>query len=172
MSQYCTLIHPAASDPSLLEFQKESINSLPSLLAIGTLGSDEFTKDEQRIDSSENKSFLQNLIDVIPEEQDLTQLSPKTNGDGSQIVVLQNDIDPKLCNEPNDEDNDTDMLLNKKQLTLNRTKHMLSENCNLIKQKSISFIVKNMFICRSGFTPAPKLTNPVPESKMEKVFIT
>ncbi|XP_074588656.1 protein NEGATIVE GRAVITROPIC RESPONSE OF ROOTS-like [Curcuma longa] len=165
------LIHPAASDPSLLEFHQEFIDSLPPVLTIGTLGSEDFTQDDQRIDSFKNKSFLQNLIYVTPEEeiqlQDLTQLSPKTNGDGSQTVVQQNDIDPKLYNTPNDEDNDTHMLPNK--FTLNRTKHMLLEN-NLIKQKSISFIIKNMFICRSGFTLASKLTDPVPESKMERFY--
>ncbi|XP_042474503.1 protein NEGATIVE GRAVITROPIC RESPONSE OF ROOTS-like isoform X1 [Zingiber officinale] len=160
-------------NPSQQEFDREFINSLPSLLTIGTLGSDEFTQDDQRIDSFKNKSFLQNLIDVTAEEEvqlrDLTQLSSKTNGDGSQTVVLQNDIDPKLYNDLNDEDNDADMLPYKK-LTLNRTKHMLSENCNLIKQKPISLIVKNIFICRSGFTLASKLTDPVPESKMEKFY--
>ena len=38
-----------------------------------------------------------------------------------------------------------------------------------IGKKSISFLLKNMFVCRSGFAPAPSLRDTLQESRMEKV---
>jgi hypothetical protein len=38
-----------------------------------------------------------------------------------------------------------------------------------INKKSLSFLLKKMFICGGGFSPTPSLKNQVPESRMEKV---
>lgn len=35
--------------------------------------------------------------------------------------------------------------------------------------KSVSFLLKKMFVCSSGFAPTPSLRDTLPESRMEKV---
>lgn len=41
---------------------------------------------------------------------------------------------------------------------------------NVIAKKSLSFLLKKMFLCSSGFTPTPRpsLRDPLPESRLEK----
>lgn len=39
----------------------------------------------------------------------------------------------------------------------------------LIRKKSLSFLLKNIFLCRSGFPPWPSLRDPPPEPRIEKV---
>lgn len=35
--------------------------------------------------------------------------------------------------------------------------------------KSVTFLLKKMFVCSSGFAPTPNLRDTLPESRMEKV---
>ncbi|KAH7572035.1 hypothetical protein JRO89_XS04G0190600 [Xanthoceras sorbifolium] len=39
-----------------------------------------------------------------------------------------------------------------------------------ISKKTLSFLLKKMFVCRSGFPPAPSLRDPISESPMEKIL--
>ncbi|KAG8491423.1 hypothetical protein CXB51_014648 [Gossypium anomalum] len=60
-------------------------------------------------------------------------------------------------------------------LVQSRGKDMCSDNSKAaIGKKSLSFLLKKMFVCRSGFSPAPiSLRDPaVMESRMEKVLNT
>ncbi|XP_042507369.1 protein DEEPER ROOTING 1-like [Macadamia integrifolia] len=41
---------------------------------------------------------------------------------------------------------------------------------NAIKKRSVTFLLKKMFACTSGFAPAPSLRDPLPESRMEKLL--
>nr|GMC71065.1 uncharacterized protein LOC109187586 [Ipomoea batatas] len=41
-----------------------------------------------------------------------------------------------------------------------------------IGKKSVSFLVKKMFVCRSGFAPSPSLRDTFQESRMEKLLRT
>lgn len=45
----------------------------------------------------------------------------------------------------------------------------LDNTKNAIGKKSLSFLLKKVFVCRSGFSPAPGLRDPLSESRMEKV---
>ncbi|XP_043706916.1 protein DEEPER ROOTING 1-like [Telopea speciosissima] len=49
-----------------------------------------------------------------------------------------------------------------------------TNNANAIKKRSVTFLLKKMFACRSGFAPAPTFTpclrDPIPESRMEKLL--
>ncbi|CAN1827982.1 Protein DEEPER ROOTING 1 [Linum perenne] len=40
-----------------------------------------------------------------------------------------------------------------------------------IGKKSISFLLKKMFVCSSGFAPQPSMKDTLGESRMEKVFM-
>jgi hypothetical protein len=40
-----------------------------------------------------------------------------------------------------------------------------------IGKKSISFLLKKIFVCRSGFAPQPSLRDTLQESRMEKVCL-
>ncbi|OIW13530.1 hypothetical protein TanjilG_29271 [Lupinus angustifolius] len=41
-----------------------------------------------------------------------------------------------------------------------------------VGKKSLSFLLKKMFVCRSGFAPTPTLRDTLQESKMEKLLRT
>ncbi|KAL4180696.1 hypothetical protein AMTRI_Chr12g267120 [Amborella trichopoda] len=51
-------------------------------------------------------------------------------------------------------------------------KDVCVDNKSVICQRSISFLLKKMFVCRSGFAPVPSLRYPLPESRMEKLLRT
>lgn len=53
---------------------------------------------------------------------------------------------------------------------IGRCKEVCMENKKkAIGKRSISFLLKKMFVCRSGFVPAPSLRDTLQESRMEKV---
>ena len=41
---------------------------------------------------------------------------------------------------------------------------------NAIGKKSVSFLLKKMFVCANGFSSAPSLRDTLQESRMEKVL--
>lgn len=54
---------------------------------------------------------------------------------------------------------------------IGRCKEVCMENNKKeIGKKSISFLLKKVFVCRSGFAPAPSLRDTLQESRMEKVI--
>lgn len=55
-------------------------------------------------------------------------------------------------------------------IILSKAKDMLTNKSRTIKQKSLRFVLKKIFLGKSCSVPGPKLTNPMPESRMEKVF--
>ncbi|KAG8099380.1 hypothetical protein GUJ93_ZPchr0013g37638 [Zizania palustris] len=63
---------------------------------------------------------------------------------------------------------DTHILLSKARDLLVTTTN--TNNHGDINQKSFKFLLKNIFVCRGGFAPAPSLKDPV-ESRMDKLFI-
>ncbi|KAG6473607.1 hypothetical protein ZIOFF_067524 [Zingiber officinale] len=67
-------------------------------------------------------------------------------------------------------DNNGDISPSSKMILISKVKDMLLENPKALKKKSVSFIIKKMFVCSSGFAPAPSLRDPIPESRMEKML--
>lgn len=57
-------------------------------------------------------------------------------------------------------------------VVLSRGKDVCVENKNnaIIGKKPLSFLLKKMFVCTSGFSPASSLRDPIAESRMEKVI--
>ncbi|KAK8971358.1 hypothetical protein KSP40_PGU013910 [Platanthera guangdongensis] len=54
-------------------------------------------------------------------------------------------------------------------IILRKARDILANNPKAIKKKSISFLLKKMFVCRTGFSSVPSLRNQMPESRLEKL---
>jgi hypothetical protein len=54
-------------------------------------------------------------------------------------------------------------------IILSKAKDMLTNKSRRIKQKSLRFVLNKIFLGRGGSVSGPNLTNPMPESRMEKV---
>ncbi|KAF3326530.1 hypothetical protein FCM35_KLT08160 [Carex littledalei] len=55
-------------------------------------------------------------------------------------------------------------------IILSKAKDMLTNKSRTIKQKSLRFVLKKIFLGKGCSVPGPKLTNLMPESRMEKVL--
>ncbi|XVF86927.1 hypothetical protein PTKIN_Ptkin18bG0080100 [Pterospermum kingtungense] len=79
-------------------------------------------------------------------------------------------ISNALCSDSGDHrDEDIDRTIS---VILGRCKDICAENNKkkAIGKKSIAFLLKKMFVCRSGFSPAPSLRDTLQESRMEKLL--
>ncbi|GAB4838063.1 hypothetical protein Ancab_027593 [Ancistrocladus abbreviatus] len=75
------------------------------------------------------------------------------------------------CSDTNQEE--SDHLQNSISVIQNKGKDVcLNTTGNAIGKKSLSFLLKQMFVCRSGFAPAPSYKDPLAhsESRMEKLL--
>ncbi|KAE9598084.1 hypothetical protein Lalb_Chr15g0076781 [Lupinus albus] len=85
-------------------------------------------------------------------------------------------ISNALCSDNNsevdkeDENNNIEKTLS---VILGRCKEIYANNNKKksVGKKSISFLLKKMFVCTSGFAPTPSLRDTLQESRMEKVPI-
>ncbi|XP_073109494.1 protein NEGATIVE GRAVITROPIC RESPONSE OF ROOTS-like [Elaeis guineensis] len=179
------------------DIRKDEFSDWPqALLTIGTFGNSESKEDTATYDSSEDLHSLQDQPDLMLEEvikfqkelAKLLALKPKSSTDGSEMGCEKNkvplnqfrncssslDIDQKsclkFCDGLDDEDNCENSPNSK--IILNRAKKLLADHSSAIKKKSISFLLKKMFACNSGFGPAHNLRDPFPESKIEKLLKT
>lgn len=76
-------------------------------------------------------------------------------------------ISSSLFSEPGDRDEDIERTIS---IIIGKCKEICADNGKkAIGKKFISFLLKKMFVCRSGFAPATSLRDPLPESRMEKV---
>ncbi|KAI3411628.1 uncharacterized protein J3R85_017737 [Psidium guajava] len=79
-------------------------------------------------------------------------------------------ISSSLCSEPGDREEDIERTIS---IIIGKCKEICADNSKkAIGKKSISFLLKKMFVCRSGFVPGPSLRDPLPESRMEKLLRT
>ncbi|CAI8607860.1 unnamed protein product [Vicia faba] len=158
-----------------------------SLLAIGTFGN----KDEIIQQEDDPSSSLEEIPDFTPEEigklqKELTKLLRRKPNVEKEISELPLDrflncpsslevdrrISNALCSELSEDHKDEDI---EKTLSviLDKCKDICKEKSKKsIGKKSISFLMKKMFVCRSGFEPTPSLRDSLQESKMEKLLRT
>ncbi|KAK4591397.1 hypothetical protein RGQ29_021558 [Quercus rubra] len=126
------------------------------------------------------------MVDFTPEEvgklqQELTKLLRKPNVE-KQIADLPLDrflncpsslkvdrrISNALCTDSDQRDEDIDRTIS---VILDKCKDICADNNKkVIGKKSISFLLKKMFVCSSGFAPAPSLRDTLQESRMEKLL--
>ncbi|XP_059459170.1 protein DEEPER ROOTING 1 [Corylus avellana] len=170
---------------------REEFNDWPhGLLAIGTFGNNDLKENPKTQNTQDDPSSSKDqILDFTPEEvgklqKELTKLLTRKPNVEKEIADLPLDrflncpsslevdrrISNALCNDSDDHrDEDIDRTIS---VILGRCKDICSDHNNkkAIGKKSISFLLKKMFVCSSGFTPAPSLRDTLHESRMEKLL--
>ncbi|CAJ1976077.1 unnamed protein product [Sphenostylis stenocarpa] len=175
---------------------REEFSDWPDgLLAIGTFGNNNEAK-KKRISATEDPSSSLEIPDFSPEEirklqNELTKLlrqKPKVEKDIAHLPLdrflncpSSLEVDRRISNvlcteeqqeEEHEQEEDIEKTLS---VILCKFKEICAKNSKkAIGKKSISFLLKKMFVCRSGFAPTPGLrdTFQLHESRMEKLLRT
>ncbi|MQM18864.1 hypothetical protein Taro_051862 [Colocasia esculenta] len=177
------------------EHHKEEFSDWPhGLLAIGTFGNNEVKKEQHMHEVQQNPHPVQDLSEFTLDEMNklekqlakLLSLRPKYKafeseaGKGCNSKPLDKflnypsslEVDRLTCRALCDkvENGESGDLSPNTMIILNKAKDFLVDNRNAIRQKSVSFLLKKMFACRSGFAPVPSLRDPISESRIEKLL--
>ncbi|GAB4853700.1 hypothetical protein Ancab_017892 [Ancistrocladus abbreviatus] len=175
--------------------QREEFSDWPNgLLAIGTFGNKALKEDPKGHNVQDASSPSQELT---PEEFRL--LRKELNALFSQDKISAKSTphtDQEHCDPPPDkflhcspfsvtdekkcghicsgrDEEESDHLQDRVSVLQNKGKDVGLDNpSNTIRKKSLSFLLKKMFVSRSGFSPAPSFKDPLthPESRMEKIL--
>ncbi|KAJ4959535.1 hypothetical protein NE237_026646 [Protea cynaroides] len=182
---------------------KEEFSDWPNgLLAIGTFGNNNLNEELQSPEAQEDPSSSVELLEDFTHEEvgklqhELTKLlshkpvfsEAKSTGGSSNLPLdkflncpSSLEVDrtncTKFCDDLDDKDHQYlqrnishDVVLTSK----GKDVCLDSDSANAIKKRSVSFLLKKMFACRSGFALAPNMTpglrDPLPESRMEKLL--
>ncbi|MED6193776.1 hypothetical protein PIB30_022694 [Stylosanthes scabra] len=172
---------------------REEFSDWPhGLLAIGTFGNNseiKETQDNQNTSSSEDPSSSEEIADFTPEEigklqKELTKLLRRKPSVEKEISELPLDrflncpsslevdrrISNALCSDSGDKEEDIEKTLS---VILGKCKDICADSSKkAIGKKSLSFLLKKIFVCRSGFAPSPPLRDTLQESRMEKLLRT
>ncbi|RWW54863.1 hypothetical protein BHE74_00038535 [Ensete ventricosum] len=167
-----------------------------ALLAIGTFGIKDMKQDPPQI--AENLDASEDLPDFTVEEvntlqKELAKLlsrKPKCNTRGSQIAEEEEEEEEEggggranlplnrflNCPSSLEVDRTTSLKLDNRgdlspytKVMLSKAKDALLGNRNAVKKKSLSFLLKKIFVCGSGFEPPPSFRDPIPEPRIEKI---
>ncbi|KAL6285359.1 hypothetical protein ACE6H2_009749 [Prunus campanulata] len=181
-----TTTHPAKQEP------REEFSDWPhGLLAIGTFGNNDLKENAaESQDIQEDPTSSEEILDnFTPEEvgklhKELTKLLTRKPNIEKEIADLPLDrflncpssleVDRRnsnaLCFDSADDHKDED-IEKTISVILGRCKEICGDNNKkAIGKKSISFLLKKMFVCRSGFAPQPSLRDTLQESRMEKLL--
>ncbi|KAJ8648334.1 hypothetical protein MRB53_001357 [Persea americana] len=174
------------------EASKEEFSDWPhAFLAIGTFGNHQPDRDLDTHDSSENSHSSQRFLDVMEEEvgefqkelRKLLSLKPIANGNESRedsnlpldrflncpsSLEVDRTNREKPCSDTDDEHEDDDTR--NTSVILSKAKGICMDKNNGIRQRSISFLLKKMFICHGGFAPTQSLRDQIPDSRREKLL--
>lgn len=170
------------------EPRKEEFSDWPDgLLAIGTFGNNDLRENQESEDVPGTQSSSPDLTEFTPEEvgklqKELTKLLSKKPSSGqtadlpldrflncpSSLEVDRRISNTYCCESSNDKEEDINRTI---RVILGRCKDVCMEkNKKAIGRKSVAFLLKKMFVCSSGFSPAPSLRDTLPESRMEKLL--
>lgn len=167
----------------------EEVNDwLHGLLTIGTFGKNDLKEDLQKanVDGDSPSSSEDHVQDPVSDEnlQDEVNslLHEQYDHDlfsaiGAEQVQLHRQLsieperytsnDEQCCDESS---NRSDSLQHGMSLVMSRGKDVSIDSAkNAVGKKSFSFLVKKIFLCRSGFPSGPSPKSPIQESRMEKV---
>ncbi|KAI3727367.1 hypothetical protein L1987_67181 [Smallanthus sonchifolius] len=163
--------------------QKEEFNDMPrGFLAIGTFGNNDLPRE-----NTQKAASSPDLSEFTPEEigklqKELTKLlSKKPPKHEGQITDLPLDrflncpssleVDRRLSTAVITNPDDKEEIDRTIRVILGRCKDICMENSKkAIGNKSISFLLKKMFVCSSGLPPMPSLHDRLPESRMERLL--
>lgn len=144
------------------------------LLAIGTFGNTDLTRkqESQTVQNSELEEFTPEDFGKLQSE--LTELLSKKQAE-EQISDLSLDrflncpsISNRYGTNSDDKDEEIERTIRK---FLGRYKDVRENKKTTIGKKSVSFLLKKMFVCTSGSVPNPGLRDTFHESRMEKVIM-
>ncbi|CAO2824695.1 unnamed protein product [Amaranthus hypochondriacus] len=172
------------------------------LLTIGTFGNKELrdkavsseiqtVTDEQEQDQDQNPTSASSpdLSEFTPEEvghlqKELTKLLKRKPAKQEENTDLPLDrflncpsslevsrrISNVTCTDPDCKEDDIERTIS---VIIGKCKEVRAEKIkNAIGKKSVSFLLKKMFVCANGFSPAPSLRDTLQESRMEKLLRT
>jgi len=188
------------SDDGKQEGREEFSDWPDGLLAIGTFGNNNEAKEKATEDPSSSEQIPDFTPEEIGKlQKELTKLlrqKPKVEKEIAHLPLdrflncpssleVDRRISNVLCNdeeeqkqereeeEEEEEKQETEEDIEKTlSVILGKFKEICAKNSKkAIGKKSISFLLKKMFVCRSGFAPPPSLrdTLQLQESRMEKV---
>ncbi|KAJ0709723.1 putative LAZY family protein [Helianthus annuus] len=167
--------------------KQEESNDFPrGFLAIGTFGNNDLPTENEE-DHTTAAASSPDLSEFTPEEigklqKELTKLlSKKPNkvaGETTTDLPLDRflncpsslEVDRRLSTTVITNPDDKEEIDRTIRVILGRCKDICMENSKkAIRKKSISFLLKKMFVCSSGLPPMPGLHDRLPESRMERV---
>ncbi|CAA3031114.1 uncharacterized protein LOC111402289 [Olea europaea var. sylvestris] len=179
---------------------KEEFSDWPQgLLAIGTFGNTDLAEnhESQVVQNPENEILLDeqcsspDLSEFTAEEvgklqKELTKLltrKPKAEEPINNLPLdrflncpssleVDRTISNRFSISTNSRDKDEEEIDRTIRIILGRCKDVCEKKKKAIGKKSVTFLLKKMFACRSGFAPTPSLRDPFPESRMEKLLRT
>ncbi|PON54295.1 hypothetical protein TorRG33x02_302920 [Trema orientale] len=165
------------------ESSKDEVNDwLHGLLAIGTFGKNDLKEDLERINDLQGNT-LSSSEEQDPTSEEVGNLQDELNSllmhkqdDESALTTeleqvshlerfLSLEHERVESNNAHSNESNTKLVLSRggKDVSMDNTK-------SAIGKKSFSFLLKKMFVCRSGFPPPPSPRAPIPEPRMEKIF--
>ncbi|OWM66559.1 hypothetical protein CDL15_Pgr013776 [Punica granatum] len=188
---------PAASSSNYRHTKQESreeFSDWPNgLLAIGTFGNSDLgeTQNQETQQHQEEPSSSPDLSDFTPEEvgklqKALTKLltrksSLKTEKEPTDLPLdrflncpssleVDRRISSSIATDLDDRDEEIERTIS---VIIHKCKEICTDNSKkAIGKKSVSFLLKKMFVCHSGFAPTPSLRDTLQESRMEKLLRT
>ncbi|KAG8656543.1 hypothetical protein MANES_04G147300v8 [Manihot esculenta] len=187
----------ASSTYNVKQDSREEFSDWPhGLLAIGTFGNNELRSENVEIqdvqEEEEDPSSSEDLQDFTAEEigklqKELTKLlSRKPTCDKEKEVAKtlpldrflncpsSLEVDRRISNTvTSDMDDNEEDIERTISVILGRCKDICEKNKKkAIKKKSISFLLRKIFVCTSGLAPQPSLRDTLQESRMEKLLRT
>ncbi|KAI7735806.1 hypothetical protein M8C21_000568 [Ambrosia artemisiifolia] len=174
--------------PQLLVYHMKQQEELHrGFLAIGTFGNNDLPTPENIMNDATATSSP-DLSEFTPEEigklqKELTNLLSKKPAAGETNADLPLDrflncpssleVDRRLSTAVITNPDDKEEIDRTIKVILGRCKDISMENTSnkkAIRKKSISFLLKKMFVCSSGLPPMPGLHDRLPESRMERLL--
>ncbi|CAL9081942.1 unnamed protein product, partial [Musa textilis] len=162
-----------------------------ALLAIGTFGIKDMKQDPQiaeNLDASEDlPDFTAEEVNTLQKElAKLLSRKPKCRTSGSEIAEEEEEEEGRAnlplnrflnCPSSLEVDRTTSLKLDSHgdlspytKVILSKAKDALLGNRNAIKKKSLSFLLKKICVCGSGFESPPSFRDPIPEPRIEKIL--
>ncbi|TKY57009.1 hypothetical protein E2542_SST21455 [Spatholobus suberectus] len=168
-------------DDAKQEAREEFSDWPDGLPAIGTFGNNKEKEKAEKHITREDPSSSEEIADFTPEEigklqKEIAELPLDRFLNCPSNLEVGRRISNVLCSDSEDKDQEEEGDIEKTlSVILGKFKEICANNGKkAIGKKSISFLLKKMFICRSGFDPAPSLrdTLQLQESRMEKLLRT
>ncbi|KAH9626202.1 hypothetical protein KSS87_000081 [Heliosperma pusillum] len=165
-------------------FGNDTLNEQPRISEIQTAVNQEQEQDPTCASSQEFSEFTPEEIALLQTE--LTKLlkrkpakEEEENTDlpldrflncPSNLEVSRRISNARVCTDPEYKEDEFERTIS---VIIDKCKEVRAEKTkNAIGKKSLSFLIKKMFVCASGFSPAPSLRDTLPETRMEKLLRT